>query len=90
VLGFTGIAVISLALVWYKQESFLYVPRSPFQLPSQNNEGNRLPSDRNIVYEEVTLTTKDGVKLKGWHMSSDFTAKKDTVVFMHENDGNLG
>ncbi len=26
----------------------------------------------------------------GWHMSLDFAHQKDTVVYLHENAGNLG
>jgi abhydrolase domain-containing protein 13 len=30
------------------------------------------------------------VKLHGWHISKDFTKAADTVLFLHENDGNIG
>ena len=30
------------------------------------------------------------MKLHGWHVSKDFTKAADTVLFLHENDGNIG
>jgi fermentation-respiration switch protein FrsA (DUF1100 family) len=42
------------------------------------------------LFEDVWTTTSDGVKLHGWHMSSDWNYPRDTILFLHENYGNLG
>lgn len=68
----------------------LYAPKAPFQTPEENASSYNSPYDRGIKFQDVFVYTKDGVKLHGWHMSLDFEQAKDTVVFMHENTGNLG
>lgn len=67
-----------------------YVPKEPFQTPEENANNFNSPLDRGIKFENVYVTTKDKVKLHGWYMSLDFNLPKDTIVFMHENTGNLG
>ena len=42
------------------------------------------------MYDDVWTTTLDGVKLHGWLMSSDWNYPRDTVLYLHENYGNLG
>ena len=44
-----------------------------------------------MKYEEIWLKSKDGTKLQGWFMYHESnTRNKDTVIFMHENAGNIG
>jgi fermentation-respiration switch protein FrsA (DUF1100 family) len=42
----------------------------------------------------VEIVSEDGIKLHGWLMTSETTPPsfkdKDTIVFMHENAGNIG
>jgi fermentation-respiration switch protein FrsA (DUF1100 family) len=45
---------------------------------------------RNLNYEELSIMTDDGLKLQGWLMTAGTYEQKDTVVFMHENAGNIG
>jgi fermentation-respiration switch protein FrsA (DUF1100 family) len=90
ILGLCALGVFGMVLLMIKQESMLYVPKSPYQTPEENVENYNSPADRGLKFDDVFLTTKDGIKLHGWHMSLDFSQQKDTVVFMHENTGNLG
>ena len=45
---------------------------------------------RNIDYEELSITTEDGLKLQGWLMTVGQYTNKDTILFLHENAGNIG
>ena len=49
------------------------------------------PDARGIQYEEVWLKTKDNIKLQGWFMFQPTeTDKRETLIFFHENAGNIG
>ena len=44
-----------------------------------------------MKFEDVHITASDGIKLHGWLIYAEKDAKsKDTIVFMHENAGNIG
>ena len=43
-----------------------------------------------MKYDNVSVETKDKLTLKGWLILQEDALKKDTVVFMHENAGNIG
>ena len=44
-----------------------------------------------MKYEEIWLKSKDGTKLQGWFMFHETdTRNRDTVIFFHENAGNIG
>lgn len=83
-------AVVMLLLIYLKQESMLFVPGSPIQFIHENPEPYKSPLIRQLSYEEVTVKTKDGLQLQGWFMYFEGHADKDTVVFFHENAGNIG
>ncbi len=40
-------------------------PSPALHSPDNNPEGYRNPKERNLKYEDVTIRTSDGVKLKG-------------------------
>lgn len=42
-----------------------------------------------MLYKDVNLTASDGIVIRGWFMYQG-TVSKPTLVFMHENAGNLG
>ena len=47
----------------------LYIPDAPnqaFRFPENNPKTYRNPGERNMSYEEVTITTSDKLKLAGW------------------------
>ena len=44
-----------------------------------------------MKYEEIWIKTKDNLRLQGWFMyQPDETTKRNTIVFLHENAGNIG
>merc|ERR1712086_674059 len=45
-----------------------------------------------MQYEDVTITTKDKVKLHAWFVKANPTSPKlcRTLIFFHENAGNIG
>ena len=49
------------------------------------------PETRGLIYEEVTFTTTDDVKLHGWFLPvAKGQSVKGTVVFSHGNAGSIG
>ena len=53
----------------------------------KRTQAERLPSDYGMPYEEVTVTTVDGLKLVGWFIPSENGA---TVIAQHGYHGNRG
>ena len=45
------------------------------------------PGDAGLVYEDVTFTASDGVKLHGWFVPGD---GKRVIIWFHGNAGNIG
>ncbi len=45
------------------------------------------PADAGLVYEDVTITASDGVKLHGWFVPGD---GKRVIIWFHGNAGNIG
>ena len=41
-------------------------------------------------WEEVSVPTEDDLKLQGWLMTNGDYKDKDTIIFFHENAGNIG
>ena len=69
----------------------LYVPAQPIQYIEQNPPQYMSPDARGIQYEEVWLKTKDNIRLQGWFMYQPTeTEKRETLIFFHENAGNIG
>jgi predicted acyl esterase len=51
------------------------------------------PSEHNIPFEDVRVTTADGVRLHAWLLRPEDKAQRfarPTVLFFHENAGNMG
>ena len=68
----------------------IYVPR----LPGIPNEYPYLPDQWRLGYEDVWLTTADGVRLHAWlmwpeHWGAAERRSRPTVVFFQENAGNM-
>jgi len=53
--GFWALFLFMMLLIYLKQESMLYVPKLPFQLPEENSTNYNSPSDRGIKYEEISV-----------------------------------
>jgi fermentation-respiration switch protein FrsA (DUF1100 family) len=43
-----------------------------------------------MIHEDVTITTKDQVILKGWFIKQKNPYSHETIVFFHSNAGNIG
>jgi pimeloyl-ACP methyl ester carboxylesterase len=57
---------------------------------SANPRGYQSPSDHNMPYKEVKITTKDKIKLYGWFIYQNDSNNRTTIIYFHENAGNLG
>ena len=80
-----------LYLLYASQESMLYVPKSPIQHMKDNPDRYKSPSDRSMSFGDVNITASDGINLHGWLIYHPIDTKThDTIVFMHENAGNIG
>ena len=78
VLGY----LMVVAVVYWNQGRLLYLPHQP------GREITATPADVGLAYEDVTLTTSDGVALHGWFVPA--TGARATVLFFHGNAGNVG
>lgn len=73
-----GYALIVL-LVYFFQQRLVYFP---------SRELVNTPANVGLVFEDVGLTTEDGIRLHAWYMpASKPTAR--TVLFLHGNAGNI-
>jgi len=60
---------LSLLMVYFMQNRMLYIPDAPnqaFRYPENNPKTYRNPGERNMIYDEVSIVTKDNLTLKGW------------------------
>jgi len=65
-------------LIYLQQPSMIFYPYPTLQAS---------PEDWKMNYDDVTLTTADGVKLNGWFIPAE--AAEKTVLFFHGNAGNI-
>jgi fermentation-respiration switch protein FrsA (DUF1100 family) len=72
------------------QESMVYCPNSPYKNLEDNPKGMRKPSEHQIPYDDVFIKTSDKQMLHGWLMLQQSARSCPTIVFLHENAGNLG
>ena len=69
ILGFcTGLMLFCCILLFTYQESLLYYPNMPVRHNFNNEIGYQNPEQMNLLYQNVTLTTSDDVKIRGWFM----------------------
>jgi len=88
---FVGVACGGILLLLYVfQNKLLYLPDAPNKLPSDNPKGYINPGEHKLEYEDVYVKTKDGVKIHGWFVKMDQPNKYPTVLYFHENAGNIG
>ncbi len=76
-----GVYGLLVAFVYFAQSSLLYYP---------NVAGRTLvatPADIGLAYEDVNLTTGDGVRLHGWFVPAP--GARGTLLFFHGNAGNI-
>jgi fermentation-respiration switch protein FrsA (DUF1100 family) len=64
--------------LYYRQDSMLFFPEKIIW---------QTPKSIGLEYEEVSLTTKDGVVINGWFIPAE--NEKGVVLFCHGNAGNV-
>lgn len=78
-LAYATVAAITLFMVArFLIDSFIYFPEARLEFR---------PEDFKLLYEEVSLTTDDGVKLHAWWTGDPSTPR--TALFFHGNAGNI-
>lgn len=55
--------------------------------PDNNPKNYRNPLEQKMPYEDLNITTEDGVSLHGWFVPHDNRKTARTVVYYHENAG---
>jgi fermentation-respiration switch protein FrsA (DUF1100 family) len=96
VLGFSVVVASGMAFLLYRfQENLLFQPKIfPQHLtPKDNPPGMRHPGEHGLGWEDVRLTAADGTKLHAWLIRPENTAARQaraTMLFFHENAGNMG
>lgn len=84
---------LSLLMVFFMQNRMLYIPYAPnqaFRYPESNPKTYRNPGERNMLYEDVKIKTKDNLTLHGWFIKQKNPSAHETVIYFHENAGNIG
>lgn len=92
-LGGLCLAAVAFVFLLYKnQDKLLYQPNihPTYTTPSQNPPGYKSPKEHGMDYEDVYLTTKDGIRLHAWWVPQKHSAKSPTVLFFHANAANMG
>lgn len=83
--GVGGLAAAGLAALVALQEKMVYVPA----LPGLPRSYPINPSRFNLDYEDVWLTSRDGVRLHSWFIKHSPSVKGPTILFFQENAGNI-
>jgi fermentation-respiration switch protein FrsA (DUF1100 family) len=84
---------LSLLMVYFMQNKMLYIPDAPnqaFRYPENNPKTYRNPSERNMLYEDVRIITADKLILAGWFIKQKNPYAHETLIYFHENAGNIG
>ncbi|KAL9261561.1 Alpha/beta hydrolase domain-containing protein [Drosera capensis] len=83
--GVGGIAVAGMALLVAFQERLVYVP----VLPGLTKSYQITPARLRLLYEDVWLTSSDGVRLHAWFIKFLPNHRGPTILFFQENAGNI-
>ncbi|CAD8141914.1 unnamed protein product [Paramecium pentaurelia] len=76
-------------VVNFVQWKLLYLPSIDGQFSQNNYHQFRSPQERNLPFEDIEIQ-HDGIILKGWFIKQQNYQTSPTVVFFHENAGNIG
>ena len=91
-VGTIGVGI--LALLYFKQESLLYIPTIDVigRDNSQNPPGYRSPSEYGIPFEAHLIPSVDGVAVHSWLLLHPQSKERQlpTIIFFHGNAGNIG
>jgi len=91
-----GFLLCAVVFALYRfQEKMLYQPRPLGRCitPADNPEGYRHPGELGLFYEELLLVTRDGLRLQAWFIRPNDPVEvlqRTTLIFFHENAGNMG
>jgi fermentation-respiration switch protein FrsA (DUF1100 family) len=78
-LGVLGLVYFAICILTYlNQARLVYYP---------DRELTASPAEVGLVYEDVTLTTEDGLKLHAWFVPA--SEPRGTALFCHGNAGNI-
>lgn len=83
--GVPGIVVAGMALLVALQEKLVYVP----VLPGLTKSYPITPARLRLLYEDVWLTSSDGVRLHAWFIKLLPDCRGPTILFFQENAGNI-
>jgi pimeloyl-ACP methyl ester carboxylesterase len=82
------VALISLLI--YHQEHVLYIPVvMGYRTVEDNPEGYRSPAEWGVEHKEFFIETRDKESIHGWYIKG-LGSVVGTVIFCHENAGNIG
>jgi fermentation-respiration switch protein FrsA (DUF1100 family) len=79
------IIFITAALIVLFFFSIRFIEKKSLYYPLREIEGT--PRDIDLYYEDVRVTTRDGVRLSAWFIPSDLPGA--TILFSHGNGGNI-
>ncbi|KAL4589451.1 hypothetical protein LXL04_002358 [Taraxacum kok-saghyz] len=83
--GVGGIVVAGMALLVAFQEKLVYVP----VLPGLTKSYPITPARLRMIYEDVWLTSSDGIRLHSWFIKFSPDCTGPTILFFQENAGNI-
>lgn len=76
----TIVYALAALLVWRYQSRFVFYPDQPTRAIEAT------PGDIGLDYEDVAITTDDGITLHGWWVPG---ARREALLFFHGNAGNI-
>ena len=77
--------------LYFKQNSMIYVPiLNGIRFPEENPKPYQNPSQLNLNYKEIKIKTKDNFILHGWLIYKKENSPIPTILYFHENAGNIG
>nr|ACJ83350.1 unknown [Medicago truncatula]AFK35659.1 unknown [Medicago truncatula] len=83
--GVGGLVVAGMALFVAFQEKLVYVP----VLPGLTKSYAITPSRLRLTYEDIWLSSSDGVRLHAWFIKLFPDTRGPTILFFQENAGNI-
>lgn len=85
-------AAVALGAIILNQHKLVYIPEldGPNKSPGANPTGWQTPADRQMPYENVYLTARDGNKIHMWLIKQADSTHAPTLIFFHGNAGNIG
>jgi len=71
---------VCLVLLTFFQSRVMYHPSAEIE---------ETPADWSMDFQDVWLTTVDGVKIHGWYVPSQINPRRGAMLFLHGNGGNI-